>query len=155
MMDVDKLQLNEHYFTQVRFNFHFQGQVGDENRYVVPFNKVQFYVKRLENKRKQNYKMETKWEQNGHDVIKDGSKYKDKIGKKVLVLENGICGTVKYLGHLIAGGKLFCGIETVIFILVLFTLYYRSHMRIVSSQSFENREVFSKFKGTTFTINNS
>ena len=150
-MDDDKLQVNEHYFTQVRFNFHFQGHVGDENRYVVPFNKVQF----LESKRKQNYKMETKWEQNGHISIKDRSKYKDKIGKKVFVLENGICGTVKYLGHLIAGGKLFCGIETVIVILVLFTLYCRNHMKIVSPQSFENREIFSKFKGVGFTINNS
>ena len=92
--------------------------MGDESRYVVPFNKVKFYVKRPENKRKQNFKMETKWKQDGYDVSKERSKYKDKIGKKVLVLESGICGTVKYLGHLIAGGKLFCGIETVIFILI-------------------------------------
>lgn len=100
--------------------------MDDGNRDVVPFNKVQFF-KRLENKNSEN---STRWKQNSHDVIKERSKYKDKIGKKVLVIENGICETVKYLGRPIAGGKLYCGIETVIFVLVLIILYYRNHIRI-------------------------
>ena len=145
-MDDHKLQVNKHYITHIRFNFHFQGQMGDESRFVVPFNKVKFYVKRPENKRKQNFKMETKWKQDGHDVSKERSKYKDKIGKKVLVLENGICGTVKYLGHLIADGKLFCGIETVIFILIFSTLYYRTHMRLYHLKFLRTGKFFQNLK---------
>ena len=61
--------------------------MGDESRYVVPFNKVKFYVKRPENKRKQNFKMETKWKQDGYDVSKERSKYKEKKGKKCLFLK--------------------------------------------------------------------
>ena len=146
MLDDDKLKVKEHHFTQMRFNFHFQDQMGDESRHVVPFNKVKFYVKRQENKRKQNYKMETKRKQNGHNVSKERLKYKDKIGKKVLVLENGICGTVKYLGHLIADGKLFCGIETLIFILIFSTLYYRTHMRLYHLKFLRTGKFFQNLK---------
>ena len=106
----------------------FQDQMDDGNQDVVPFNKLQFF-KRLENKSSES---STRWKQNNHGISKERSKYKDKIGTKVLVIKNGICGTTKYLGCHVAGGNFYCGIEMVIFVIVLILLYYRNYIRIGS-----------------------
>ena len=49
-----------------------------------------------------------------HGATKENTKYKDHIGKRVIVTEYDICGTLRYLGHPSAGCVLLCGIETVI-----------------------------------------
>ena len=82
--------------------------------------------------------------------IKENVKYKDYLGKRVIVTEYGICGTVRYLGHPFAGSLLLCGIETVMSIFSSFNTV----VSLIASGSFRRllvqKQVF--WAGISFKI---
>ena len=112
----------------------------------MPFYKVQFVAE--EHERSYNE------EENGKKQAKDGAKAKsnnkhqnevrhcgstkenakckDFIGKRVIVTEYGICGTVRYLGHPFPDSSLHCGIETVMSIFSSFNIV----VSLIASGSF-------------------
>ena len=142
----------------------FQDPGHGVNQHVVPFYKVQFVAEEDE----KSYNEEEHWKKQAKDGAKANSnnkhqnevhdygstkknvKYKDYYGKRVIVTEYGICGTVRYLGHPFAGSLLLCGIETVMSIFSSFNTVFS----LITSGSFDRMLVQKKvfWLGINFKI---
>ena len=117
----------------------FQDPDSSKNQDVVPFNRVQFLAEydernhieeycndRAKNDANAKSKVKQQKQFQHHGPTKENTKYEDHIGKRVIVTEYDICGTLRYLGHPVAGCVLLCGIETVIY-----SLFFVKFLRVL------------------------